>query len=406
MKHLLIFKTTMLCVFVLTTTTLMQAQTWPKLYGASTHKGAYKIHESYDQGYIIQGFQNKPNALFRWSLLMKTDINGEILWEKFFGEPGSNIGMISSNLTSDGGFIISGLTSKYDYQGDPLLMKLNACAEYEWCNIYHIPGKQSYAADVLQMPNGNFIALINYYSFDNFERIWLFCLSPAGEVLWEKVYTQEQSSLYYFNETGHLLTLSSDGNILITADCWMADPQQPNVGFMATLHIMVDADGEELWTELFRESDDQAFSSYPVKTLEKLINIFYTCGVRTSDPVYGHSVATLMKFNSNGVYLDHVILHPTQNNHIATNLVPYDTNHFVVTGSYRIGFEKPHIMLYKSDTLGNILHEKELFRDDQAIQDAILTTDNYVIMTSLHMTYNPLRWKVYINKVDGELNEA
>jgi hypothetical protein len=385
------------------------AQTWPKLYGASVHKGGYKIHEAYDNGYIVSGNFINNNMWFYMGIIMKTDINGEILWEKHIGYDEYMFALNSTLTTSDGGIIIANWTNKYDSKGDSYIMKLNACMEQEWCNIFHIPGHHHAAWDVLEMPDGNYIALLNYYSYDLVnERIWLLCLSSSGEVLWEKVYAQEHEYLDFDNESGYRLTYTSEGNILITGDCYLIDPELPIQRVIATLHVMVDSTGEELWAEPFRESDNQSFISHALRTIEQPDGIFYTCGTRSADPFYQHSVAILMKFNSNGDYLDHIIVYPSQSHSTATitNAVAYDTNHLVLTGRYRQGLVKPYIMLYKTDTLGNILHEKELYRDDNGIQHAILTSDNYVIMTSQKLTYNPLRLKIYINKVDGELNEA
>jgi hypothetical protein len=404
MRKILTILSICLCTFQ------TSAQTWPKLYGASVHKGGYKINETYDDGYILTGNFIAQGGSAYMGFFMKTDINGEILWEKHIGEIGYRFGIVSSHHTTDGGMIISSFTTKFDSWGDSYIMKLNACMEQEWCNIFHIPGHHHAAWDVLEMPDGNFIALLNYYSYDLVnERIWLLCLSPSGEVLWEKVYAQEHDYLDFNNESGYVLTYTSEGNILITGDCLLVDPEWPASRVITTLHVMVDSTGEELWAEPFRESDEQKFLSHALRTIEYTDGIFYTCGTRSVDPFYKHSVAVLMKFSSNGDYLDHIIVYPSQNHVTATinNAVACDTNHLVLTGSYQHGFEKAHIMLYKTDTLGNILHEKELYRDDNGIKHATLTSDNYVIMTSLHYVLgNPNRWKVYINKVDGELNEA
>ena len=45
-------------------------------------------------------------------------------------------------------------------------MKLNACGEKEWCKIYSVPMDVDYGADVVQLSNGNYIVLVNYFGFD------------------------------------------------------------------------------------------------------------------------------------------------------------------------------------------------------------------------------------------------
>jgi hypothetical protein len=398
-----------IAVLILIQLSDISAQVWPKLYGAAVHKGGNRILESYDKGYLIIGNFIAQGGAGYMGFVMKTDINGDILWEKHIGESGYRFPITGSYHTSDGGMITSSFTTKFDDWGDSYIMKLNACMEQEWCNIFHIPGHHHAAWDVLELPDGNYIALLNYYSYDlENERIWLLCLSPSGEVLWEKLYCQSPEKSFN-NETGAYLKLTSENNILITGDCLMQFPPNSDLWWFYTLHIMVDTAGEELWAKPYLENEDNNFSSVTRRTVEDVNGNFYTSGRLLYDPFYPQSVGGMMKINNEGDYLDWIQVYPNHPHHVSAieNIIIYDTNHFVLTGGYKNGFEMPHIMLYKTDTLGNILHEKELYRDDNGIRHAMLTSDNYVIMTSLHYILgNPNRWKVYINKVDGELNEA
>jgi hypothetical protein len=371
--------------------------------------GGRLIFEAYDEGYIVTGnFMN--NGLHHYmGIIMKTDINGEILWEKHIGETGYRFPITGSTLTDDGGVIISSFTTKHDEWGDSYIIKLNACGEQEWCKIFHIPEHHHAAWDILEMPDGTFISLINYYGNDyTNERIWLFCLSSDGEVLWEKLYCQDPS-IDYINETGYVLTLTLENTILITGVCYLEYPTNSNTWWKHTLHIMVDANGNQLWNEPFREDYEDLFASESTRTSEDFKGNFYTCGRRYNDPVYNHVVTGLMKFDNEGNYIDWISIYPDypHTSGVITNAVLCDTNHFVLTGGYVYQFEKPHIMLYKTDTLGNIQKAKELFRDDNAVRHASMTSDNYVIMTSSHyVSGSPGHVKLYINKVDGELNEA
>ncbi len=55
---------------------MLWSQTWPKYYGQSNRIDRSKdIIETYDKGYLILG----GYQAFSW--LIKTDINGNILWE-------------------------------------------------------------------------------------------------------------------------------------------------------------------------------------------------------------------------------------------------------------------------------------------------------------------------------------
>jgi len=401
-------KRCILIIFLFFNSCILLAQVWPKIYGGDVNKGGTNVYEAYDLGYIIAGNYMYSTGAGYMGFIMKTDINGNILWEKNIGETGYRF-PITANLTGDGGIIISGFTTKHDEWGDSYIIKLNACGEQEWCKIFHIPEHHHAAWDISELPDGTFISLINFYGNDyTNERIWLFCLSADGEVLWEKLYCQDPST-DYINETGYVLTLTSENKVLITGVCYLEYPNNSNLWYQNTLHIMIDSMGNELWNEPFLKSGSAIFPSNSNRTIEDNNGNFYTCGRRRDDPVYAHVVQALMKFDKDGNYIDWIRVYPDQPHvsGVISNVILYDTNHFVLTGGYYYPFDTSHAMLYKTDTLGNIQKEKELFRDDNSISHASLTSDNYVIMTTGHyVSGSPGLMKLYINKVDGELNEA
>ena len=57
-------------------------QVWPKYYGQTGRKDyVNEVLQTYDGGYLIMGvFYSDPEQKKTW--LIKTDVNGNILWEK------------------------------------------------------------------------------------------------------------------------------------------------------------------------------------------------------------------------------------------------------------------------------------------------------------------------------------
>lgn len=107
---------------------------WDKVYGYSNdsvlgsgpYSEASDIAQTQDGGYIIVGSQDKDGELYDeynyniW--LVKTDDQGELKWSKTYG--GNNIEMgLSIDLTSDGGYIISGSTKKDNFAKSIWLIK-------------------------------------------------------------------------------------------------------------------------------------------------------------------------------------------------------------------------------------------------------------------------------------------
>ncbi|MEA3478310.1 MAG: hypothetical protein U9R60_09040, partial [Bacteroidota bacterium] len=57
---------------------------WTNVYHGEKSAPADYFIESYDHGYLIVGRHSANYPHFAW--LMKTDINGNILWEKSIGD--------------------------------------------------------------------------------------------------------------------------------------------------------------------------------------------------------------------------------------------------------------------------------------------------------------------------------
>ncbi len=77
---------TILTIILVSQTLLVISQTWPKYYGETDkYDFSEDIIETYDKGYIMCGNINDySSGTIKNGWLIKTDVNGEILWEKIF----------------------------------------------------------------------------------------------------------------------------------------------------------------------------------------------------------------------------------------------------------------------------------------------------------------------------------
>jgi hypothetical protein len=138
MKKYIIF-TLLTLLFIAATA---QNETWPKVFWKYKHTDNYDLIETYDKGYILLN-SIRPDALgikHIWTWLVKTDINGEVLWEKTIGNGIHTTGFDFITATDDGGCVLGGSTYLLNYLADPFFMKLNACGEKEWCRIFNQAG--------------------------------------------------------------------------------------------------------------------------------------------------------------------------------------------------------------------------------------------------------------------------
>ncbi|MCF8235704.1 MAG: hypothetical protein K9G67_13560, partial [Bacteroidales bacterium] len=110
------------------------AQNWPKVideYQNNSFEFGRKITESYDKGYLILADIYNPYPFLEYMWIIKTDINGNLLWNKKYGNGEDEFAMSEFEKCPDGGLIGIGQTSKYDSQSDPIVIKLNACMQIE-----------------------------------------------------------------------------------------------------------------------------------------------------------------------------------------------------------------------------------------------------------------------------------
>ncbi|MCK9423837.1 MAG: hypothetical protein M0Q38_14700 [Bacteroidales bacterium] len=115
----------------------LTAQDWHKIYFPDRSNVTNSVFESYDRGYILGGdfeFGGVPTN----GLIIKTDINGEILWNKTVSNANDFTSVYDINQTSVNGSIITGVTGEQTNFLNPFIMKLNPCAQNEWCRIFNL----------------------------------------------------------------------------------------------------------------------------------------------------------------------------------------------------------------------------------------------------------------------------
>jgi hypothetical protein len=108
---------------------------WQKAYGGSYDEIAQSIQETSDGGFIVAGVTRPYGACCRDYWVLKLDANGNVVWQKTYGGA-SNDWPFSIQETSDGGFIVAGVTESYGAgEGDILVLKLDANGDIPRCDL-------------------------------------------------------------------------------------------------------------------------------------------------------------------------------------------------------------------------------------------------------------------------------
>jgi len=160
--------------------------TWEKTFGGSGYDSAHSVQQTTDGGYIIAGDTASYGEGLWDFYLVKTDASGNETWYKTFG--GSDYEYCHSvQQTTDGGYIIAGQTTSYaTVNGDFYLVKTDASGNTEWEKTFGV-SDDNLAYSVQQTTDGGYIiaGLTADYSADLYY-IYLVKTDTSGNTTWEQ----------------------------------------------------------------------------------------------------------------------------------------------------------------------------------------------------------------------------
>ena len=218
---------------------------WTKTYGGYNYDGSYGhgdqyIQQTSDSGYIITGFTRSYGASVDsndiW--LIKTDASGDTLWTKTYGGIRHEFGH-SIQLTSDGGYIITGYTTSYGAgSSDVWLLKTDASGDTLWTKTYGGTDYESgYSAR--QTSDGGYIITGCKNPGTGITDVWLIKTDSLGNTLWTQTYGGTDS------DWGHSVQQTSDGGYIITGKTSSYGPLEK------VYLIKTDTIGNKVWDKTF-----------------------------------------------------------------------------------------------------------------------------------------------------------
>jgi len=362
-------------------------QIWPKIYGHNILVYVNNIYESYDKGYLLGGsILSDPNT-FKYVWIIKTDINGTVIWDKKLGNGTNQYLLNNCKLTNDHGMIITGATSKYDAELDPMFIKLDSCYNIEWCTVLSSDGYNG-GVDVIQSSDNQYIGILRYYAGGNHnQRISLIKIDADGNPVWIKNCTWDDPLMT--NEEGLHLLLTADGHYLVSGYC-----THPG---LRPLWFMTDSSGEQIWDLVWGDHTGWLF-----QTIEKDTGIFYCAGTYANQTCLHPSI---FKFNENGQFLNqYYLLGDTIVAGGAGSIAKYNDSTLIVGIAWRnvpfpVGAGYTDVVT--TDTTGNILKIRSLIDDPHGTKDIATTFDKKILVTGNYAIGN--NWDIYLWKLNSDL---
>ena len=127
---------------------------WNKTYGGPENDFAQAMIQTKDGGYAIAGETNSFGAGDSDCWLIKVDYNGNVQWNKTYGESTAD-GAKSVIQTSDGGYVIVGYAADNNASTDVLFVKTDPFGNMQWNQTYGGVGRDV-AVSVVQTADGGY----------------------------------------------------------------------------------------------------------------------------------------------------------------------------------------------------------------------------------------------------------
>ena len=255
----------LLCIMMITV--LLSAQTPPDTLWTRTYSGigmdrCTSVQQTTDGGYIMVGRSKFPGDLNFDAWLIKTDENGDSLWSKTFGDYYIDEAYVVRQ-TSDGGYIIGGMSTQFGWAGEGWLIKTDDQGNMLWQNHYHAEGTTTadwdYIYDIVITEDGSFVATgvaaISGYS----KQGWVLKTDSSGNIIWNRHYGSP--GVYWDRLTN--IKPTGDGDFIVSGDKHVN--YSGYVGHDGWL-MKISASGDSLWASTFGGSDNDLFRALCVNS--------------------------------------------------------------------------------------------------------------------------------------------
>jgi len=210
-----------------------------KIFDGALGDKAYAVQQTRDGGYILTGLTNSTlpaDSGNTW--LIKTDVEGNIIWDKTFGVSGDR--GYSVLQTEDGGYILLGMN--YGFGGESWLIKTDEFGEIEWeetlgRSFSHLQSLQPTSDGGYVLASPLFLVKTNAY----------------GKIEWNKGPYLYNCTFY---DEGHKVLQTRDGGYILVSSSSRENPGDSDIVLIKT-----DANGNSQWVQYYGGDYDEVAAS-------------------------------------------------------------------------------------------------------------------------------------------------
>ncbi|MFA5032583.1 MAG: T9SS type A sorting domain-containing protein [bacterium] len=159
--------------------------TWTRTIGGSGNDYGYSMCFAQDTGYILTGCTDSYGAGETDAWLIKTDTFGVMQWSKAFGGADSD-GVYSVQKTADSGYIAVGYTKSFGVgESNIWFIKTDINGDTVWTRAYGDSGEYAYSYSTTNTTDSSYVAVGTRNSGKD---VWLIKVDSNGDTLWTRTF--------------------------------------------------------------------------------------------------------------------------------------------------------------------------------------------------------------------------
>ena len=339
----LILLISLICVV---TASNAQMRTFEKTFGGSNADYGHSLATTSDGGFILTGLTLSFGDTLGDTYLIKTDSEGTQQWFKIISGPELEGGN-SVVQTSDGGFLLINHTESFGAGDcDSWTIKTDALGNIQWSQTFGGTG-DDVGEDGIQTSDGNYavtgIVRTVYWGGNAF----IIKYNSNGDILWTKIYDQ------FPDEIGMRIVEDNDGGFVVACAATTS-----NIGTEDILVFKVNSSGEMIWSKkIGGTGNEEAYGL--LKTTD---GNFIVAGFSTSFGS-GDEDAYIVKLNSSGSQIWSRNYGGLSNDR-AESVTATQDGGLMVTGYTGSFGDSSAVLLFKTDANGNLIWLKTFGNDN------------------------------------------
>jgi hypothetical protein len=249
------------------------AHLWNRTYGTTDWDNAESLIEVSGGGFAFAGMTLSYDVLGGGDIwLVRLDANGNILWNKTYDTPTHDYGYELVEV-STGGFAIAGAyNASWPYWSDVWLLRTDANGNHLWNKTFNpgIVNSEEEASTLVEVSTGGF-ALAGYTNASGYDNVWIIRTDASGNSLWSKSFGGAYDCYCYD-------IIEYEGGFALSGGTWVSGSSRSDL-----LLARFDSEGDLIWSTTWGGSHTDRGYSLLMTSLYELVVCGYTRSYSSGD---------------------------------------------------------------------------------------------------------------------------